>query len=76
MGDVILEDRCTELLTNSHPAKQAASDNKVVSIGSNNNADTGELTSNVGVILYLHEPSAFRPLAQIRSEQVGEGEQA
>jgi RHS repeat-associated protein len=75
MGDVILEDRCTELLANSHPAKQAANTDKVVSIGSNNNADTGELQSNDGVILYLHEPSAFRPLAQIRSEQTGEGEQ-
>jgi YD repeat-containing protein len=75
MGDVILEDRCTELLVNSHPAKQVANTDKVVSIGSNNNADTGELTSNAGVILYLHEPSAFRPMAQIRSEQTGEGEQ-
>jgi RHS repeat-associated protein len=75
MGDVILEDRFTELLANSHPAKQAASDNKVVSIGANNNADTGDLQSNAGVILYLHEPSAFRPMAQIRSEQTVEGEQ-
>jgi RHS repeat-associated protein len=75
MGDVILEDRCTELLDNSHPAKQAASTDKVVSIGSNNNAATGELQSNAGSILYLHEPSAFRPLAQIRSEQTGEDEQ-
>jgi RHS repeat-associated protein len=75
MGDVILEDRCTELLDNSHPAKQAVNTDKVVSIGANNNADTGELASNAGVILYLHEPSAFRPMAQIRSEQTGEGEQ-
>jgi RHS repeat-associated protein len=75
MVDVILEDRCADLLENSHPAKQAASDNKVVSIDSNHNADSGELTSNAGVIPYLHEPSAFRPLAQIRSEQTGEGEQ-
>jgi RHS repeat-associated protein len=71
MGDVILEDRCTELLDNSHPAKQAASTDKVVSIGS---ADTGKLQSSAGSILYLHEPNAFRPLVQIRSEQADEGD--